>query len=785
MKWTRKTIENTIIISLAVLTAGSLVYVPLASYLPFKENQDQILSAAIERDNKTLRGIEANLKEGVKVYDNGLATLDENDFDVYAVYGGKYADALKILLEPDQYSISVPNDFSVNGGLVSISYMGKVIEMNIPLQKMELVDLKVIENPYKVTYEKGENFDVTGLVIRANYSDGSFNDLTGDKIQVTNGSSLTTGTKSVTVKFTDNAVTKEIQIPINVLDKVDNGTISSLTYVGEYRVVAGSTFSSPVTVLAKYDKTQNRAVLPASQYTIEGGDVKADLGKLYEVKAVLNSDSSKSCTIPVIVSHKIEGEIGVMRNVKKTTEPEYTYENGVFKKGSDITFAAVTGKVTASGDTCSLSFTFNSYTDCVSRVIIKSSNPFYQNGAMSPLVLNHVMDVIINGNENEIDDSVKLKGTPNGETVEVYNIYHEYDLGHVQLKAGVNSIEFKFHASEYGELTSWNEPPCSVNIDYFKLETYNHVHDAKKVDAKSSTCTKEGYIAHYYCEKCGQHYEDSNCTKHIPNVATEPKGHDFGEWTHDDEKHTSVCKNGCGESKSDTHYITVVYKDGALYQECETCNYSKKIEGEVRSIYIPDTFTPNYATKLSATPVIAVVGTEEFELDPSLVRIINANDPKNEHYLFGDNSVTVQLKDNPDVSFTKVFTIPTEYSSVLNYVDLIEENGKVYWTFEFENRGYTADQYRIFDGTNTFVPEQVEETIKTIKFKIDVTSYGNATYYPHASYTVDGVTTLYTAHKNGDLLVSDGRWNKDKTINLNGKTYKLTLNYNMATLVVS
>jgi hypothetical protein len=171
MKWTRKTIENTIIIALAVVTAGALAYVPLSSYLPFKENQDQIISAAIERDNKTLKGIEANLKEGVKVYDNGLATLDENDFDVYAVYGGKYADALKILLEPDQYSISIPNDFSVNGGLVSISYMGKVIEMNIPLQKMELVDLKIIENPYKVTYEKGENFEDVSLYVQYDYND--------------------------------------------------------------------------------------------------------------------------------------------------------------------------------------------------------------------------------------------------------------------------------------------------------------------------------------------------------------------------------------------------------------------------------------------------------------------------------------------------------------------------------------------------------------------------------------------------------------------------------------
>ena len=47
MAWTRKTIENTVIISLAVLTAAALVYVPLSSYLPFKENQDNIIFLSI------------------------------------------------------------------------------------------------------------------------------------------------------------------------------------------------------------------------------------------------------------------------------------------------------------------------------------------------------------------------------------------------------------------------------------------------------------------------------------------------------------------------------------------------------------------------------------------------------------------------------------------------------------------------------------------------------------------------------------------------------------------
>ena len=91
----------------------------------------------------------------------------------------------------------------------------------------------------------------------------------------------------------------------------------------------------------------------------------------------------------------------------------------------------------------------------------------------------------------------------------------------------------------------------------------------------------------------------------------------------------------------------------------------------------------------------------------------------------------------------------------------------------------------MFDGTFTFEPTIVETTVFTIKFKIDISNYDAKTYYPHAEYTVDGVTTKYYAHKNGDLIVNASQFNADASASLNGKNYSLKTEWNMATLIVA
>ena len=786
MKVTRRFIERIVFSSLAVITAGVMVYIPLSSYLPYKQKQDAILAAAIKRDNETLKSVEAELKPGVEVFDNYYAILDNDDFNVFAIYGGKYKDPLKVPLSEDEYSVKLPSQFSTNGGKVVISYLNKSCEVDVKLKKRAITDLILKENPYKVTYQKGENFDPTGMKVFVKYNDGSEEELDHSKFTIKGGSNLDSTVKNISIYFVKNGNTKILNVPINVVNSLDNGEITSINYVGKYSVEAGYPFNGGVTLLATYGKTNNRVVLYPNQYSLEGSDVVSAFGKPYELKATLLSNTNIEVKIPVSVCKKIEGESASINNGKVVTETEYFVNDGIFTQGSNITFAATDGRVTESDKTTGITVNFSSSAACVSRVQLRTSNPYFVKGIMNPIQLNNVMDVIVNGQVNKISDSVILKGTPPGEQIQVYNVYYEYDLGYVQLNQGDNSIEFSIHASKNGELTSWDEPPCSFNIDYVNFEFDNHIHELEHIEMKNSTCNETGIIEHYYCDICKQRYSDEECKNNITNITIEKVGHVYSEWTYDNVNHTKRCtRDGCNETITNKHELKLSYIDGKYYITCSTCPYSKNVSKNKISLVIDELFTPSYGVELSSTPVKAVVDGVEIPLTIDQYTITNSNDPNNKNYLFGDNYITVILKSDTSIVTSKLFNIKTQYFTDIKYIDLVQVNNRIYWIFEFDNIGYTSDQYRLFDGSTTFKHEEVEKTVTTIKLRVDITDFAKKQYWPHAQLTVGGTTTTYPAHENGDIIVSNDKWAKDKTIKAYNKTYKLVLSYDMASLVIS
>ena len=219
----------------------------------------------------------------------------------------------------------------------------------------------------------------------------------------------------------------------------------------------------------------------------------------------------------------------------------------------------------------------------------------------------------------------------------------------------------------------------------------------------------------------------------------------------------------------------------------DICTVGSTISNDISSIRVDEKFVPNYGTKIADTVVIGTSGNTDIMLDNSQVTIVDIEDENNEYYIFKNNKIKVSLNDNSAINCDWTYEIAKTYSSVIKWedIELDEANSKVYWVFEFENRGYEASQYKLFDGTFTFVPTIIETTLLTIKFKIDISDYSAKTYYPHAEYTVDGVTTKYFAHKNGDLLVNATQYNANATASLNGKNYSLKLEWGMANLVVA
>ena len=89
-----------------------------------------------------------------------------------------------------------------------------------------LSSIDIEKAPDKTTYLEGESFDKKGMVVKATYEDGSSKQI--EDYIIKDGDNLTAGKTSVTISYTENGVTKEMQQSIIVTsdkDSTEQGTI--------------------------------------------------------------------------------------------------------------------------------------------------------------------------------------------------------------------------------------------------------------------------------------------------------------------------------------------------------------------------------------------------------------------------------------------------------------------------------------------------------------------------------------------------------------------------------
>ena len=85
------------------------------------------------------------------------------------------------------------------------------------LKKPDLISLEITNNPTKTIYAVGENFDSSGMVILANYSNNKTKVITD--YSITDGNNLSLSKNSVTISYTENDITKNVTTNIVVASK--------------------------------------------------------------------------------------------------------------------------------------------------------------------------------------------------------------------------------------------------------------------------------------------------------------------------------------------------------------------------------------------------------------------------------------------------------------------------------------------------------------------------------------------------------------------------------------
>jgi len=103
-----------------------------------------------------------------------------------------------------EYSISKPDMSTPGTKTIIINYFDKTVSFNItvntPPPGVILISISVTQKPVKIAYYVNEAFNSDGLVISANYSDGSSRHVTGYSLNGTPDMS-SAGTKTINVNF--------------------------------------------------------------------------------------------------------------------------------------------------------------------------------------------------------------------------------------------------------------------------------------------------------------------------------------------------------------------------------------------------------------------------------------------------------------------------------------------------------------------------------------------------------------------------------------------------------
>ena len=468
-------IKKICIFSFVGVVCASLIAVPLSSYIVYNNNlnNDSLQSSSQAptsiNQKKILQSIEAKLKEGKEFYDNNLARITNEDVIVTAHYL-KGEEKIDEVLESDKYTLTSPGDFALKGGVVTISYLNKSVDLNISLIKVEAKELKLTKKPYKTNYQIGSKFDNKGMEITVVFNDGSTKILKEEDYSYDTEKILTLDDKKITITY--NNLT--IDIEINVVEHLQRGNIVGIDVEGDALVNANEKLNTALINVVGIYENDDRELLSTDDYQIIAEDIVTVFGKKYSIKIKYNEIVSKD--IPVIIRKHVEGENTNIVGGGLVTEPEYIFENGVFTKLDNITSAGGFGGSVKDNKDAYISFNVDSFIDTTSDITLRCGNSYLiqENNAyyMKPLQINTIADLSINGKNIEIPDNVVLKGCgPNETSTPLYGVYYEFTFNDINLDAGSNEIRLTFKTSTEGAITYWSESPSTMNIDYINIDT--------------------------------------------------------------------------------------------------------------------------------------------------------------------------------------------------------------------------------------------------------------------------------------------------------------------------
>lgn len=229
---------------------------------------------------------------------------------------------------------------------------GEIVDKNLDR-------IEVSTNPTKLNYVKGENFNTSGMVIKAYYTDGTNKTITD--YEVVDGTNLKQGQNLVRISYTDNLITRTASVSINVTNNLNK--IEIVTPPTKTTYIEGEEFdASNIEVQAVFEDGTKTLIddyrISNNKYLVKGQTYVTILYTVGEITKTVNQ--------PITVTNDITS-IAVSLPPTKTTYIEGAtfdktgmvvvafYQNGSSKVISNYTIT--NGTITAGQTSVTISYT--------------------------------------------------------------------------------------------------------------------------------------------------------------------------------------------------------------------------------------------------------------------------------------------------------------------------------------------------------------------------------------------------------------------------------------------
>jgi len=227
--------------------------------------------------------------------------FDPEGLTVYAEYNSKVSK----YLTPDLYTFSIPGAQETDDGYVFVNpgtYTVKVIsketpdqydEFEVTVKDAELQNIVIHQLPAKMQYFLGNDLDLSGLVVYANYHDGSSVRLMKGEYAVSGFDSLTAGDKTVVLTYKGKTASFDVNVKERELIHLEVTDYPKTTYA------VGSTFDTTGLEVSKVYDNGDREIY--TDYSLDPSSWDSTKPGITEIRILPDDASLSPVTLPVTI----------------------------------------------------------------------------------------------------------------------------------------------------------------------------------------------------------------------------------------------------------------------------------------------------------------------------------------------------------------------------------------------------------------------------------------------------------------------------------------------------